>query len=134
MEFLTGSTRAGAVLTVPAVAFIPDTLLYDGFYRFGAVSAVVATIYPIGLAAVGVRLFSRRSLTDRQLLAVVTGVLRLPRSTAISIHDTPSGDWAAAGVYLAAFVVSLRRIRTRRTSPVAPIVAPPAAGRPAAIP
>ncbi len=105
--------------------FIPITQLYDWLYRAGTLSAVIATVYPLVFAAMAIRFFGRYSLTDRQTLAIVTGVMLIPLTTALAVHDIPVGDWAAAGVYIAAIVIALRRIQARERSvpPQVPISA-----------
>ncbi len=108
------------VLWAFPVAFLPTNQLYVWFWQFGSSSAVAATIYPLGLAVLALRFFSRYSLTDRQLLAVLVGVMLQPLATALSVHDIPSGDWAAAIAYIAAIVVAFRRIRVRELIPSRP--------------
>jgi hypothetical protein len=116
------------VLAFFPTPFVPDWLPGMLLWRIGPAAAVIATVYPIGMAYVAVRFFSRYSLTDLQILALLTGAMLLPLTTAIAIHDPPSGDWLAAGVYIAAIVIAARRIRARtpHTPPVVP--APIAAG------
>ncbi len=137
---LTGRIARPSVLVLGAVAFfvvvfvpilwafplpfIPITLLYDGFFRLGNISAAIAVVYPLAFVALAMRFFSRYSLSDRQTLALVTGAMLIPLTTALAVHDIPSGDWAAAAIYIAAIVVALRRIRARERLAVA---APPSA-------
>lgn len=96
--------------------FTPLTLVSQQFYRLGELAGVIATIYPVILVALAIRFFIRHSLTEKQLAAVTTGVMILPLATAISVHDFPQGDLAAAAVYIAAIVVAWRRIKLRATT------------------
>jgi hypothetical protein len=96
--------------------FTPLTFVSQQFYRLGEVAGVVATIYPVILVALALRFFLRYSLTETQVAAVATGVMILPLATAISIHDFPQGDLAAAAVYIGAIVVAWRRVKARRTT------------------
>ncbi|HTT72811.1 MAG TPA: hypothetical protein VMG99_01485 [Thermoplasmata archaeon] len=93
------------------VAFVPDVLLSTALAPLGAVQGVVLTVYPWIVAACVVRFFYRRTITDLQLAAIATGAMLIPLATAISIHDVPQGDWAAAIAYIAALVVAWRRAR-----------------------
>jgi hypothetical protein len=95
--------------------FTPLTFASQQFYRLGPAAGAIATIYPVFLVALAIRFFTRYSLTETQLAAVTTGVMILPLATAISIHDFPQGDLAAAAVYIAAIVVAWRRVRQRAT-------------------
>jgi hypothetical protein len=115
------------VTFIPVLAFFPVPFVPDGLpglllWRLGVYAAVLATIYPIGAAYLAVRFFARYSVSDLQLLSLVTGVMGIPLTTALAIHDLPQGDWLAAGVYIACIVVAARRVRAR--SWVAPPVGP----------
>ena len=116
------------ILTFFPVAFVPDANLAAVFYRAVPDAAIVATVYPLLLAYLAVRFFATHTLTDRQLLAVVTGVLLVPLGTALSLHDLPQGDWAAAGVYIASLGVAARRLRLREALSVPPPPARTASG------
>jgi len=117
------------ILTFFPLAFLPDWVLGTLFYQRVPGAALIATLYPLLFASLAIRFFARYTLTEMQLLAVVTGVMLIPLTTAISVHDIPQGDWAAAGVYIASIVVAARRIRARRTSsaPEIPVSVPPGA-------
>ncbi len=104
------------ILTFFPIAFVPDWVLGILYWKLGEVGAVIATLYPLGLAFLAIRFFARTSLTDRQTLALLTGALFVPLATAISVHDLPSGDWFAAGIYIASIVFAARRIRFRSRS------------------
>ena len=93
--------------------FTPLTLASQRFYSLGTAAGVIATIYPVILVAVAIRYLTRHTLTEAQLAAVTTGMMILPLATAISVHDFPQGDLAAAAAYIAAIVVAWRRIRHR---------------------
>lgn len=93
--------------------FTPLTFVSQQFYRLGEAAGVIAAIYPVLLVALAIRFFTRHTLTETQLAAVTTGVMILPLATAISIHDFPQGDVAAAALYIAAIVVAWRRTRRR---------------------
>jgi len=95
--------------------FTPLTFASQQFYRLGPAAGAIATIYPVFLVALAIRFLTRYSLTETQLAAVTTGVMILPLATAISIHDFPQGDLAAAALYIAAIVVAWRRVRQRVT-------------------
>jgi len=115
------------VLAFFPVPFVPDWIPGMLLWKLGPAAAVLATLYPIGCAYLAIRFFERNSLTEIQTLALLTGAMLVPLTTAIAIHDIPQGDWFAAGVYIACIVVAARRIRARSaapppTSPV-PIVA-----------
>jgi hypothetical protein len=106
------------VTFVPILAFFPVPFVPDGLpgvllWKLGPAGAAVATIYPICCAYLALRFFARYSLTEIQTLSVVTGVLLIPLTTALAIHDIPQGDWLAAAVYIACIVVAARRIRAR---------------------
>jgi len=101
------------VLAFFPVPFVPDWVPGMLLWKLGGAAAVLATVYPIGCAYLALRFFVRYSLTDLQLLALVTGALLIPLTTAIAIHDIPQGDWLAAAVYIACIVVAARRIRAR---------------------
>ncbi len=108
---------------VPFVpVWVPGTLLW----KLGPGGAVVATVYPIGCAFLAIRFFGRYSLSDSQILAILTGAILLPLTTAIAIHDIPSGDWLAAGAYIGCIVAAARRIRARATAvkPSGPTLVP----------
>jgi hypothetical protein len=107
------------------VAFLPAGVLSAWFYDLGPSAGAIATVYPLGLAFLAIRFLTRFSLTDRQLLALVTGVMLVPVANALSVHDLPQGDWAAALIYIGAMVVALRRIRRREYAPSAPAVVSP---------
>jgi hypothetical protein len=115
------------VLAFFPVPFVPDWVPGMLLWKLGAPAAVIATIYPIGFAYLAIRFFERYTLTEIQILSVLTGVMLIPLTTAIAIHDLPQGDWLAAAVYIACIVVAARRIRARtaavgpeRVIPVAP--------------
>jgi hypothetical protein len=104
------------VLAFFPVPFVPDWIPGMLLWKLGLPAAILATTYPIGLAYLSIRFFKRYSLSDLQLLAVVTGVMLIPLTTAIAIHDLPQGDWFAAGIYIACIIVAARRIRARTAS------------------
>jgi hypothetical protein len=116
------------VLAFFPVPFVPDYVPGVLLWRFVPGAAVLATLYPIAFAYLGVRFFERYALTDVQLLSVLTGVMLIPLTTAIAVHDIPQGDWLAAGVYIACIVVAARRIRARTATsgPGVPISSAPA--------
>jgi hypothetical protein len=101
------------VLAFFPVPFVPDWVPGMLLWKIGPAAAVLATVYPIGFAFLALRFFERHSLSDVQLLSLVTGVMLIPLTTAIAIHDIPQGDWFAAGIYIACIVVAARRIRGR---------------------
>jgi hypothetical protein len=104
------------VLAFFPVPFVPDWVPGMLLWKIGPAAAVLATVYPIGFAFLAFRFFERHSLSDVQLLSLVTGVMLIPLTTAIAVHDLPQGDWFAAGIYIACIVVAARRIRARTTS------------------
>jgi hypothetical protein len=113
-----GSLGFFLVTFIPVLAFFPVPFVPDWvpgmlLWKLGPTAAVLATIYPVGCAYLGIRFVERHALTDRQLLSLVTGVMLIPLVTAIAIHDLPQADWLAAGVYIACIVVAARRIRAR---------------------
>jgi hypothetical protein len=114
------------VLAFFPVPFVPDWVPGMLLWKLGGPAAVIATIYPVGLAYLALRFFARYSLTEIQVLSVLTGVMLIPLTTALAIHDLPSGDWLAAAVYIAAIVVAARRIRARAAGPEPPVVVPSA--------
>jgi hypothetical protein len=97
--------------------FTPLNFVSQQFYRLGDAAGAIATIYPVILVALAIRFFVRHSMTETQLAAVTTGVMILPLATAISIHDFPQGDLAAAAVYIAAIVLAWRRVQRRPPAP-----------------
>jgi hypothetical protein len=101
------------VLAFFPVPFVPDWVPGMLLWKLGPTAAVIATVYPVGLAYLALRFFARYSLTEVQILSVLTGVMLIPLTTAIAVHDPPSGDWLAAGVYIACIVIAARRIRAR---------------------
>jgi hypothetical protein len=101
------------VLAYFPVPFVPDWVPGMLLWKLGLAAAVIATIYPLGLAYLAIRFFGRYSLTEIQTLSLVTGVMLIPLTTAIAVHDIPQGDWFAAGAYIACIVVAARRIRAR---------------------
>jgi hypothetical protein len=101
------------VLAFFPVPFVPDWIPGMLLWKLGPAAAVFATIYPIGFAYLALRFFGKYTLTDIQILSLLTGVMLLPLTTAIAIHDIPQGDWLAAAVYIACIVVAARRIRAR---------------------
>jgi hypothetical protein len=101
------------VLVFFPVPFVPDWLPGMLLWKLGPAAAVLATIYPIGCAFLALRFFARYSLTEIQLLSLVTGAMLIPLTTALAIHDIPQGDWFAAGVYIACIIAAARRIRAR---------------------
>jgi len=103
------------VLAFFPVPFVPDWVPGMLLWKLGLAAAVLATIYPIGAAYLAIRFFGRYTLTEIQTLALVTGVMLIPLTTAIAVHDIPQGDWFAAGIYIACIVVAARRIRARAT-------------------
>lgn len=105
------------VLAFFPVPFVPDWVPGMLLWRLGSGAAVVATVYPIGCAYLALRFFGRYSLTEIQVLSIVAGVMLIPLTTAIAVHDLPQGDWIAAGVYIACIVVAARRIRARPAAP-----------------
>jgi hypothetical protein len=112
------------VVFVPILSFFPLPFVPDGslsvwFFRIGPVAGVVGSLYPLAFAYLAIRFFSRYSLTDRQLLALVTGAMAIPLTNALAVHDIPQGDWAAAFVYIGAIIVAYRRIRARESATVA---------------
>jgi hypothetical protein len=117
------------VTFIPVLAFFPVPFVSDWvpgmlLWKLGPTAAVIATIYPVGLACLALRFFGRYSLTEVQTLSAVTGVMLIPLTTAIAVHDIPSGDWLAAGVYIASIVVAARRIRARPADTGPPANAP----------
>ena len=101
------------VLAYFPVPFVPDWLPGMLLWKLGWPAAVLAILYPLVLAYLAIRFFSRYALTELQTLSIVTGVMLIPLTTAIALHDIPQGDWIAAGVYIACIVVAARRIRAR---------------------
>jgi len=119
LPLMLGSMGLFVALFFPIIQFFPFpftplTIASQEFYRLGGIAGAIATIYPWILVAWVLRSLVRRSLTEVQLASMTTGVMVLPLATAISIHDLPQGDLAAAAVYLAAIVVAWRRIRAPR--------------------
>lgn len=116
------------VLAFFPVPFVPDWVPGMLLWRLGPVAAAIATLYPIGCAYLAIRFFTQYSLTEVQILSLVTGVMLIPLTTAIAVHDIPQGDWFAAGIYIACIVVAARRIRARAgtTGSRGPIPAPSA--------
>jgi hypothetical protein len=113
------------VLAFFPVPFVPDWVPGMLLWKLGAAAAVLATIYPIGCAYLAIRFFGRYSLSEIQTLSLVTGVMLIPLTTAIAVHDIPQGDWFAAGIYIACIVVAARRIRARAATeePKDPVLA-----------
>jgi hypothetical protein len=105
------------VLSAFPVPFVPDWLPGALLFKLGTGAVVFGTIYPIGLAYLAIRFFARYSLSEIQILAVLTGVMLIPLTTAIAIHDIPQGDWLAAGAYIACIVIAARRVRDRPAVP-----------------
>jgi hypothetical protein len=101
------------VLAFFPVPFVPDWLPGQLLWRVGPAAAVIATVYPIGCACLALWFFGRYSLTEIQRLALVTGAMLIPLTTALAVHDIPQGDWLAAFVYIGCIVVASRRIRAR---------------------
>ncbi len=107
------------VLTFFPVPFVPDGVPGALLWRLGPTAAVIATVYPVGLAYLALRFFARYSLTEIQCLSLLTGAMVMPLITALAVHDLPQGDWLAAAVYIACIVVAARRIRARDRSEAA---------------
>jgi hypothetical protein len=105
------------VLVYFPVPFVPDGLPGLLLWKLGPAAAVLATLYPIGCAYLALRGLARYSLTETQTLSLVTGVMLIPLTTAIAVHDLPQGDWFAAGIYIACIVAAARRIRGRAVTP-----------------
>jgi hypothetical protein len=116
------------VLAFFPLPFIPDWVPGMLLWKLGVAAAILATIYPIGLAFLAIRFFSRYSLTETQTLSVLTGAMLIPLTTAIAIHDLPQGDWLAAATYIACIVVAARRVRARASvpGPITPVLSSPA--------
>ncbi len=108
------------ILSFFPLPFVPDGSLSALFFRMGSIAGVIGTIYPLGFAYLAIRFFSRCTLSDRQLLALVTGSMLVPLINALAVHDFLQGDWAAALAYIGAIVVALRRIRARELIPSSP--------------
>ena len=108
------------ILSFFPLPFVPDGSLSVLFFRMGSIAGVIGTLYPLGFAYLAIRFFSRYTLSDRQLLALVTGALLVPLINALAVHDFLQGDWAAALVYIGAIVVALRRVRARELIPSSP--------------
>ncbi len=104
------------VLTFFPVPFVPDAAPGALLGSVGSSAAIFAAIYPIGVAYLALRFFSRYTLSEIQTLSLLTGAMLIPLTTAIAVHDLPSGDWLAAAVYIACIVVAARRIRARAPS------------------
>ena len=122
LPLILGSLGFFLLTFVPVLAFFPVPFVPDGLpgillWKLGPPAAVLATVYPVGCAYFGIRFFERHALTDLQLLSLVTGVMLIPLTTALAVHDLPQGDWFAAGVYIACIVVAARRIRARTATP-----------------
>jgi hypothetical protein len=113
------------VLAFFPVPFVPDWLPGVLLWKLGPAAAGLVTIYPIGCAYLALRFFGRYSLTETQTLSLVTGVMLIPLTTAIAIHDLPQGDWLAAGVYITCLIVAARRVSVRgvTTGPGSPVTA-----------
>jgi len=99
------------------IAFVATPVLADGLYRLGAASGVVAAVYPLACAGLAMRFFSRYTLGDVQLLALVTGVMIVPMAHAVSTLDFAVGAPVAAALYLAAILLARSRILKRAESP-----------------
>jgi len=106
------------VLAFFPVPFVPDWVPGMLLWKFVPGAAVVATIYPIGMAYLALRFFARYTLTEIQTLSLLTGAMLIPLTTALAIHDLPQGDWLAAGAYIACIVVAARRLRARTPAPL----------------
>jgi hypothetical protein len=100
--------------------FTPLTFVSDAFYRLGNIAGALATVYPVVVGVLAIRFLARHTVTDRQLVAMTTGVMVLPLATALSIHDLPEGDVAAAALYIAAIVLAWRRAGTALASETRP--------------
>lgn len=131
-DLLVGAGVGFFVLTfVPILSFFPLPFVPDGslsvwFFQMGPAAGVVGTVYPLCFAGLALLFFSRYTLTDRQLLAVLTGAMLVPLVNALAVHDLLQGDWAAAIVYIGAIVVAFRRIRSREAARDSPSTVPPA--------
>jgi hypothetical protein len=114
------------VLAFFPVPFVPDWVPGMLLWKLGPGAAIIATVYPIGFAYLALRFFGRHSLTEIQTLSILTGVMLIPLTTAIAVHDIPQGDWFAAGIYIACIVMAARRIRARamNATPSGPLTSP----------
>jgi hypothetical protein len=108
------------VLAFFPVPFVPDWVPGMLLWKLGLAAAVISAVCPIGCAYLALRFFGRYSLSEVQTLSLVTGVMLIPLTTAIAIHDLPQGDWLAAGVYIGCIVVAARKIRGRAVASVPP--------------
>ena len=114
------------ILAFFPVPFVPDWVPGMLLWKVAPGAAVIASVYPIILAVLAVRFFSRYTLTGVQTLSILTGVMLIPLTTALAIHDIPQGDWIAAAVYIACILVAARRTRESADGPIGPPLPRPA--------
>ena len=100
------------ILKFFAFPFLPISTPYDLVYQADS-SGILATFYPMVLAALAVAFFVRYSLGKEQLLAVLVGVMFIPLVSGLAPFDLPAGGPIAALIYLACIFAAWNKIRKR---------------------
>jgi hypothetical protein len=100
------------ILRFFAFPFIPTTSPYDLVYQADP-TGILATVYPMILAALAIAFFVRYSLSETQILALLTGAMFIPLVSGFAPFDLPAGAPMAALIYLACIYTAWTRIRKR---------------------
>jgi len=100
------------ILRFFAFPVIPIVDLYAEVYRLDA-TGILATLYPMVLAALAIAFFVRYSLSESQVLGIVAGVLFIPMVSALAPFDLPAGAPIAALIYAACMIAAWIRIHSR---------------------
>jgi hypothetical protein len=103
------------VTCLPILVFFPisivplqnvSVLLYETLAR----SAIIPILYPLILTAFAIRFFTRYSLTQIQIWAILAGALLIPVLSALALPTFTQGAPFAALIYIAALWIAHRRI------------------------
>ena len=98
----------------PVLEYFPVAQIFSYlFYHYSGAPGIIATFYPIILAALAIRFFARYLLSEIQLLAIIGGVLTIPIITSLVLHDFLQGGPIAAIAYIASILAAWRRVRKK---------------------
>jgi hypothetical protein len=96
------------------IRFIPDALIPTLFYHYFGTPSILAMVYifyPVILAALAFRFFIRYSLSDIQLLSIISGIMVVPILSAITLFNLAQGAPVAAIFYVVSIIAAWRQIR-----------------------
>jgi hypothetical protein len=100
------------ILRFFAFPFLPSSAPYNLVYQADP-TGILATFYPMVFAALAIAFFTRYSLSESQVFAILAGAMFIPLVSGLAPFDLPAGAPVAALVYMACIVAAWTRIHKR---------------------